>query len=179
MEILKLSLTLLSMALLVGCTTAPVVETKSEPESQVERKVSTSGDEAVTALRKRLKVAAQRGLQERPFNSCKEQFKDGLKCGARTFVSLGIRLLCRDSEDTVSTINHKLQPLISDHVQWKLGGQSGVIRTGNDGTGVITAVTAASIAESRLVLTVGKQFLGVEASQASQIVLPIYWCNPR
>lgn len=133
--------------------------------------------ESVEALRNRLQVPSQLGLQERTFNSCQEKFKDGAKCGVRTLVSIGFRLMCRDSEGTVSVTPRDLLPVINDQVQWKLAGQSGFVRTDGGGFAVLSAVTAGSVAGTRLVLIVGKQFLGIDTSDVGQIVVPIYWCT--
>jgi len=157
---------ILTAAFIGGCTS---IQGSREPESVPQP--------ILQQLYANLKMATSLGFSERSFNSCGTKYHDNEKCGTRNFVSVGFRLLCRDSEDTVSEVAANLRPLVSDRVEWKLAGQVGYSKTNADGYGTIMAVTKSSAAADRLVLIVGNQFLGVDINQARQIVVPTYWCR--
>lgn len=162
---------LLAVLFLVGCTSVPPVS----------RDPVSVGVMEVSRLRERLhldRLPRDYGLEEKSFNSCSLGYRDGSKCGTRTYVAVKFRLVCRDTEDTTSEIPSRLRPLVSDRVQWKLGGQIGYVSTGSDGMGLVEMVAAASVAGSRLVLVAGKQFLGIDVSSVGdEIVVPVYWCT--
>lgn len=120
------------------------------------------------------------GFTDKMYDSCQSNSKntDG-KCGTRFLNVIHFRLLCRDSEGTIDSVAAGLTPVISDQVQWKIAAQSGNTKTDANGFGQILTTTATSASNQRLVLIVGKQFLGLELNQVSQIIVPNYWCNQQ
>ena len=118
------------------------------------------------------------GLVEKTFDGCRIGIKgDSGKCGTRVLSVINFRLRCRDSEDTVSNVATNLTPVTTTHVQWKIAGLAGLTKTDRDGFGQVQMVTSGSIKDQRLVLTVGKQFLGKEISDITELVVPNYWCK--
>ena len=118
------------------------------------------------------------GFAEKSFNGCRMGVKgDDGKCGNRFLSVVNFRLVCRDSEETIQSMVTNTTPLVSDKIRWKLSGIEGVTKTDSDGYGSVQVVSAKPAHGQRLVLIVGKQFLGVDISQVRQIIVPNYWCN--
>ena len=120
------------------------------------------------------------GFSEKNFDSCslRTRSEDG-ECGARHFSVVYFRLQCRDTEETTSAVATNFRPVVSDRVQWKLGTLIGFTRTDSAGYGQIKVMRPESARGQRLVLIVGKQFLGLDVSEVSQIIVPNYWCTQK
>jgi hypothetical protein len=118
------------------------------------------------------------GFSEKEFDSCRTRVKDGTtRCGTRYFSVLNFKLSCRDSEGTVDTVVRDTKPLVSDKVEFQLAGSRGTLQTDRDGYAQLKLVTLIPVRTQRLVITVGKQFLGKEISEVEQLILPNYWCD--
>lgn len=118
------------------------------------------------------------GYVEKAFDGCRMgvKGKNG-KCGANYLTVVNFQILCRDSEDTVQEIVTNFTPVVTNNVKWKLAEMDGVTETNSSGYGRVQFLTPKSSRGKRLVLTIGRQFLGLEISQVSKIVVPIYWCS--
>ena len=98
-------------------------------------------------------------------------------CTPRYMTVVHFQLLCRDSEGTVTTTPLHLLPINANRVTWKLAGQSGGTRTDSSGYGQLTMITTRSTRGQRLILMIGRQFLGVTAEETSRLVLPKNFCS--
>lgn len=175
--------------LLAACSSTPdrMVLPRPEgqpPEAQPRRPVSESGarpavdlDQLQAALGL-ARGAKDLGYVEKIFDGCRMGVKgeDG-SCGSRYFAVVNFRLVCRDTEGTTEAIVTNVRPVITDSVRWKVAGLAGVTHTDDNGYGSVQLVGLKPARGQRLVLTVGRQFLGLEISQVSQIVVPVYWCT--
>jgi len=118
------------------------------------------------------------GYAEKSFDSCRVGLTGETgKCGPRVLTVVNFRLLCRDSEDTAQDIVSNFTPVVTDQVKWKVAEVSGVTRTDTDGYGSVQVISSRSLRGQRLVLTVGRQFLGLTVADVNRIVVPVYWCT--
>jgi hypothetical protein len=173
MRILVLALILF----LVGCAgRAPNDEMVSVPRGPESAKT-----ESLVELQAHLgmdRSGNKLGLSEKTFDSCRHPVKESVgKCGHRYLSVLNFQMLCRDSEGTIDDVVTNTKPLVSDHVDYQLAGGRGILKTDSSGYGQLLVVTAAPVRGQRLVLTVGKEFLGKEVSEVEQLVVPNYWCQ--
>ena len=170
--------------LLVACSSTPdkMVLPRPEgmpPEAPVPRRAASATD--MDQLQSKLGLARgakDLGYVEKIFDGCRMGVRgeDG-SCGSRYFAVVNFRLVCRDTEGTTETIVTNVRPVITDSVRWKVAGLNGVTHTDDNGYGSVQLVGLKPARGQRLVLTVGRQFLGLEISQVSQIVVPVYWCT--
>lgn len=116
------------------------------------------------------------GFSEKIFNSCHLP-RPSKKCGARYFTVLNVQLKCRDTEGTTDIVVTNFTPLQSQQIIWRLGRAKGISRSDASGYSQILIVHAQSLRSERLVLTVSRQFLGIEVTQNHPLVLPRYWCD--
>ncbi|HMN67133.1 MAG TPA: hypothetical protein PKC28_01210 [Bdellovibrionales bacterium] len=122
------------------------------------------------------RMASDLGFAEKRFNSC--QYGDTTDaCGTRHFTVIHFQLLCRDSEGTVQNAPVHLTPLKSENVLWKIGGLTGPTRTDLEGYGQFTVLSDKSVRGQRLMLRIGKQFMGFTASEVTKVVLPRNFCG--
>lgn len=118
------------------------------------------------------------GFAEKRFNPCQYGLKaDTSGCSTKFLTVVHFQLLCRDSEGTVSEVPVDLMPLISDRVEWKIGDRTGGTHTDGQGYGQFTLVSAKSARGQRLMLRIGKQFMGFTASELTKVVLPRNFCS--
>lgn len=115
------------------------------------------------------------GFEEKKYNPCDHGAT--LNCKQKFMTVVHFQLLCRDSDGTVNRAPTQFTPLRADRVSWKLGGFSGGTRTDTEGYGQLTMVSPKSTREQRLILFIGKQFLGVTAGETSRLVLPKNFCG--
>lgn len=121
------------------------------------------------------------GLKEKRFNTCSAGYGYSASQDCRTnyFTVVNFRLLCRDSEGTVSeTIQAEdLRPLSSRMISWSMNGGQGSFRLDNQGYGQIKTTSEYSLAQERLKITADNDFLYMRAGQVHRIVTPANWCN--
>lgn len=117
------------------------------------------------------------GFREKAFNSCRAGYgySSSQNCRNLHLMVLNFRLLCRDSEGTVSEII-QLTPVTNGQVRWNLDSQQGYVPTDGEGFGQIVAVMPKSTAKKRLRLTVANDFLLTQAGEVGRIVVPRQWC---
>lgn len=120
------------------------------------------------------------GYVERPFEGCGRQFglADG-SCQRRLLVSVQYRLLCRDSEGTVSQVitAADLQVIPNKQLSWNLKGVQGQSYTDFDGYGEVLTVSTTSQRNQRLKLSNGNDFLYLRAGEVDRLVTPASWCK--
>lgn len=121
------------------------------------------------------------GFKEKRFNTCTAGYgySPSQDCRTNFFTVINFRLLCRDSEGTVSeTIKAEdLRPLSSRMISWTLNVGNGSFRLDNQGYGQIKTASEASLSGERLKITADNDFLYLRAGQVSRIVTPANWCN--
>jgi len=120
------------------------------------------------------RAAHDLGFAEKKFSAC-DNSAGGL-CKPQYFSVVHFQLLCRDSEGTVSNVPVHLTPLTSGRVKWQLGGLAGDTRTDAQGFGQFTLVSERPTRGQRLILRIGKQFMGFTVSDVSKVVLPQNFC---
>ena len=123
--------------------------------------------------------AQQLGFLEKNYDGCRMALPgDEKMCGQRFFSTVHFRLLCRDTVGTTERVPSSLTPL-RGRMQWRLNGKRGQIRTDKDGYGQMQMVSKSPSKEKQFILVIGQKFLGVEAGEVSQIVVPRNWCPGR
>lgn len=184
---MRFSMPLLLITLFIfGCTSTPKKETPVTPLPPAEPVVTEPGPPSIDylALQNALQMDRSRealGFTEKPFNTCEAGYgySKSQNCHREHFVVIHFRLLCRDSEGTISTIltDQDLHPLDRRSVRWSLKGAQGVVTTDSDGYGQI--VTAANLSQrsQRLRLAVGSEFLYMRANEIQKVITPQPWCD--
>lgn len=121
------------------------------------------------------------GFAEKPFNTCEvgSGYSSTHNCQHMYFTVINFRLLCRDTEGTVSTVlmDDQLTPIAGKSIKWVIKDLNGVIETDDRGYGQIRAVSAASQKKQRLKLSLGDEFLYVHANEITKITTPKPWCD--
>lgn len=117
------------------------------------------------------------GYAEKRFNSCEQGLESAGQCRNKFLTVVHFQLLCRDSEGTVQSAPVDLTPLISNRIRWKIGGIQGDTTTDGQGYGRLTVLSERSTRGQRLILRIGKQFMGFTASDLSKVVLPKNFCS--
>lgn len=158
--------------LLAACSTSqkPVIAPDTSDTSAIPR-----AEAHLQAKLGMIRATNNLGFEEKKFNPC--EHGSAPECKQRYMTVVHFQLLCRDSEGTVNRAPTQLTPLTADRVAWKLGGYSGGTRTDTEGYGQLTMVSNKSTREQRLILMIGKQFLGVTAGETSRVVLPKNFCG--
>lgn len=175
-------LTSLSLLTLAACTTTPKqTATEPSPSPSVTDESGTHID--LNALQSFLKMdrdSEQLGFSEKAFNTCDAGFgySRSQNCHKEYFVVLHFRLLCRDTEGTISTILHDsdVEPIAGRPVRWQLKNISGTIVTDGLGYGQIKAVSKASQNKQRIRLAVGNEFLYMRSNEITKVITPRPWC---
>lgn len=121
-----------------------------------------------------LRAPEDLGFSETRFEDCNPSYSP---CRTRFFSVIHFQLLCRDSEGTVTEVPRALAPLVSEQIRWQLGGQNGLTKTDNKGYGQFSVTSDNSTEGQRLILRIGKQFMGFTASEVSKVVLPKNFCG--
>lgn len=153
-----------------ACTTG---SKRSEPI--LEREEVPQFSKTPAPLQDRLgmhRAADDLGFAEKQFKNCGE----GGVCRPQYFSVVHFQLLCRDSEGTVSNVPIHLTPLISNRILWQLGKLNGESSTDDRGFGQFTVVSERPNRGQRLILRIGKQFMGFTVSEVSKVVLPQNFC---
>jgi hypothetical protein len=166
------------MALLLGaCATQQQDEAIFIPPYNPEATAIPRSDAALQSRLGMIRAINKLGFEERRFNPCEHGLQQAPNCQSQYMTVLHFQLLCRDSTGTVSRVPNALTPLSKDYMTWKLAGKEGSTRTDVQGYGQLTMVSAKSTKGQRLILLIGKQFLGVTAEEASRLVLPKNFCG--
>lgn len=120
------------------------------------------------------------GFLEKDYDGCKMLAPgEEAMCGRRYMSTMNFRLMCRDTVGTTTRMPSSLTPLQAS-MQWRLNGKRGHLRTNKDGYGQMQMISSSPSKSKQFILVIGERFLGVEAGEVSQIVLPRNWCaGPR
>lgn len=117
------------------------------------------------------------GYQEKSFNPCSFGLNSENGCRLRYFTVLHFQLLCRDTEGTISVAPTDIRPIFSNDLRWELLGQTGNTQTDASGYGMFTMMSDKSSRDQRLIIHIGSQFLVVNVSEVTKLVLPKNFCR--
>jgi hypothetical protein len=121
------------------------------------------------------------GYREKKFNTCNvgAGYSSKQNCRAQTLVVIHFKLMCRDSEGTVSEAITQayLQPIANQNIKWRLSTAEAEILSDSDGFAQIVLISTYSQRKERLRLTTGNDFLALRAGEVSSIIAPQNWCQ--
>lgn len=169
---------------MTACSSAPKKESAYTPPSVKE----TSGSEPPSidygSIQRELHLdrpAEELGYSERKFNTCDMGYgySKSQNCRSLYMVVLNVRLLCRDSEGTISTVltDADVAPIAGRTVRWNLKAVQGAVITDHQGYGQIVAVSPRSERRERIKLAVGSEFLYMRANEITKVITPKPWCE--
>lgn len=192
-----LSLTTLAWLGGVGCSTAPTVESpvpsefnppapsgsnthsperQTPGETTLQPKPAPETNEELAASLGMKREFNDLGFEEKTFNPCTIGAEGSSGCGDHYFTVVNFQLFCRDSEGSASEVP-LTEPIASDNVTWELGGTSGTAPTNPQGYGHFSIVSQIPSRDQRLILRIGPQFIGLNVSEVTKIVLPANYCH--
>jgi len=120
------------------------------------------------------------GYSEKSFNTCEVGYgySSTHRCRPQTFVVIHFKLMCRDTEGTVSeaVTAADLRPIANQNVKWTLKNAAGRLMTDSEGYGQIAMISGISQREQRLKLTVRNDFLFLKAGELTEMITPKSWC---
>lgn len=157
------------LAFLNACTSAPKSSesdiTKVEPplESHLQSRLGM------------VRSASELGFEEKSFDPC--AVGTSKQCRSQFLAVVHFQLLCRDNEGSVSEVPLQLYPITSPNIAWQLGRRSGHAQTDINGFGQFSMVSDSPVRNRRLILRMGRQFVGLTASEITKVVLPKNWCT--
>ncbi|NUN05888.1 MAG: hypothetical protein HUU57_09005 [Bdellovibrio sp.] len=167
-----------------ACTSTPTKNSIADSVNTPTAAEDTSGAIDYFALQSHLRMGREReslGFSEKSFNTCEAGYgySRSQNCHHHHFVVIHFRLLCRDSEGTISNIltDEDLRPLDRRSVKWSLKGTTGVAQTDGQGYGQIVTAVAASQRSQRIRLALGNEFLYMRANEIQKVITPAPWCD--
>lgn len=173
----------IALLALSSCTTTqvkPPTEPVPMAPSAEEKEVSVDYE----AIKRHLHMERDRdslGIVEKSFNTCETGYgySRSKNCRQQNLTVINFRLLCRDSEGTISTVltEADLRPLERRSVRWNLKGTQGVTYTDSDGYGQILTASSGPQKNQRVRLAVGNEFLYMKAGELQRVITPRPWCN--
>ncbi|KHD87528.1 MAG: hypothetical protein OM95_13860 [Bdellovibrio sp. ArHS] len=180
---MRLLILLLPLFLVTACSTTSKKETSQTVPVEATEAEETSAVDYL-AIQRHLQLERDRdalGFSEKAFNTCATGYgySRSQNCHQEHLVVIHFRLLCRDSEGTISTILSEadLQPLASRRVRWSLKGLQGETTTDSLGYGQIVTAAIPSQRTQRLRLAVGSEFLYMRAGEIQKVITPQPWCD--
>lgn len=171
---------------LAACTTTSKVIPAAEPLPGAPSKPAEDEAENVDwfALQASLGLSRepeQLGFAEKTYDTCQVGYgySRSNRCRKQTFTVIHFRLMCRDSEGTISQVLNEedLQSIADRQIVWNLKGTHGVVRTDGRGYGQIRVAVAKSHRGERLRLATGPEFLYMRAGEITRVVTPKPWCS--
>ena len=175
---------------LASCTSAPKAPSTADrptrynepiPKRTSEKKSSEEIDYKSIQRLLELDVDYKKlGYFEKNFNTC--QIGYGYSkldhCRTEFFIVANFRVMCRDSEGTISTVltDDDLRPLAQQDLHWFLKNADGTLRTDGYGYGQIILTSTIPQKNQRLRLSNGKDFLLLRARDVRQLIVPKNWC---
>ena len=121
------------------------------------------------------------GYSEKSFNTCDMGYgySKSHNCRSLYMVVLNVRLMCRDSEGTISTVltDADIAPIAGRTVRWNLKAVQGSVITDHQGYGQIVAISPRSEKKERIKLAVGSEFLYMRANEITKVITPKPWCE--
>lgn len=179
---------ILSLFTISSCTSAPVstgpeqkpTPSVAKPSGRDESFVENIDRDGLQNFLKLKRGYNRLGYAERTFNTCEVGYgySSSHNCRQQTFVVLHFKLMCRDSEGTVSEAitAANLQPIGNQSVKWTLKNASGRLLTDGEGYGQIAIISNISQRFQRLKLTVRNDFLFMKAGELTEMITPKSWC---
>ena len=157
----------------------------NSPELSVDTSTSSVENIDYVALQRSLNLdipVEQLGVREKVFNTCDVGYgySKNKNCRRQYFFVLNFRLMCRDSEGTISTTltDADTMPIASREVNWSLTKNlSGSLITDGLGYGQIATVAPIPQSKQRVKIAVGNEFLYMRAHEMKKIITPRPWCN--
>lgn len=121
------------------------------------------------------------GFREKQFDACRmaADLPTVPDCSRAYFIQVGFQLSCRPTEDASNGFlaQSDMTPVANRDLHWRLGRESGRVRTDSTGSGVILAISSGSMQYQRLRVSTGDDFLVMPAREATSIVTPVSWCR--
>lgn len=177
-------LLLAALLALTACTTTPTAPTPSKIPPMAAEVGEESSRIDYGAIQRTLHMdrsVEQLGVEEKSFNSCEMGygFSRNRDCRTQYMVVLNVRLLCRDSEGTISTIltEADVTPIAAQNIRWNLKNLQGQFQTDGLGYGQIVAISPRSQKRERLKLALGNDFLYMRANEITKVITPRPWCS--
>ncbi len=163
----------------LGCSSLPkgsgggVMPSPSEPGQEIIDLIGLRRELGMDKPRQSL------GYDEKRFNSCDvgHGYSSTQNCRERVYAVVNLRLECRDSQGTTSTIHHKLTPISNKRIEWDWAGLRNITVSDRDGYAQVLMVTSRSPKNQRLRLTIGGKFLAMTAGDMHRVVVPGDWCG--
>ncbi len=183
---MRLIILLITLMTLAGCSSTSLQKQHKKYETIPAEITTNPTPHSIDyeALKNYLQMSRDRerlGFSEKSFNTCDAGYgySKSQDCHKEHFVVIHFRLLCRDSEGTISTIltEDDLQPLDRRTVRWTLQGVQGTVRTDSQGYGQIITTANKSQRSQRVKLAVGSEFLYMRANEPQRIITPRPWCD--
>lgn len=184
------------MKYLIRCTLIPTLlflaacsTTSSKKEKYKPAPVATEIPEDTSrvdyfALQSHLgldRAVEELGYTEKAFNTCEAGygFSRSQNCHQEYFVVLHFRLLCRDTEGTISNIltDSDTTPLADRNVRWNLKDMNGTSTTDGLGYGQVRITSPISQKKQRVKLAIGNEFLYMRANEITKVITPLPWCS--
>lgn len=184
-------LTVFSLGILNACTSTSKKESQL-PESRTQPSISTGeynnsdSDVQIDYYSLQRLLGLERnittlGFSEKSFNTCRVGFgySANENCLNKYFVVIHFKLVCRDSEGTVSSRvqAENLSPVANRQIKWALKNATGKMFTDSGGFGQIIIVSALSQKKERFRLSANEDFLLLRAGEIKQLMVPSNWCN--
>lgn len=172
-----------ALLFLLACSTAPKKEKYTPTPVTTEVPEDTSRIDYF-ALQSHLgldRSPEELGYTEKAFNTCEAGygFSRSQNCHQEYFVVLHFRLLCRDTEGTISTIltDADTTPLAGRSVRWNLKGLDGTSQTDGLGYGQVRITSPVSQKKQRVKIAIGNEFLYMRANEITKVITPQPWCS--
>ncbi len=188
----------MSVLLLVACQSTPMKIKTSQPKALTPIASTTKKNKQSLEFTKPAELAEidyssiqrllsldksrnELGYEERAFNTCQVGFGFSPleNCQNKYFVVIHFKLMCRDSEGTISyqLSEADLKPVSNEKLRWTLKNLNGVLETDSMGFGEIVAIATQSPRHERLRLSSAKDFLLIRAYEINRLIVPSNWCN--
>lgn len=176
------------LALCVSCASKQVEETPQAPPLRTESVRTTNQPPVIRVDLAELErnLSMQRadsnlGFKEKSFNSCRvgAGYPNDYNCQDLVFVTMNIRLQCRDTEGTVSVAltEADIRPIAGREISWQIKNNKGTVQTDNGGYAQIKGIFNRSPRAERLKINYRKEMLYVRVKEFTSVVTPKPWCE--
>jgi len=183
MKFLLRCTTFSALLFLMACSTTPKKEKYTPAPVATEIPEDTSRIDYY-ALQSHLgldRAAEELGYTEKAFNTCEAGygFSRSQNCHQEYFVVLHFRLLCRDTEGTISNVltDADTTPLAGRNVRWNLKGMDGTSLTDGLGYAQVRITSPISQKKQRVKIAIGNEFLYMRANEITKVITPLPWCS--
>jgi hypothetical protein len=170
---------------LAACSTTPTKPPTYTPPPAAkvsDEESSTIDYQAIQRALHMERSSEELGYSEKSFNTCEMGYgySRNKECRKAYLVVLNVRLLCRDSEGTISTVltEADVTPIAGQNIRWNLKASSGTFQTDGLGYGQILTISPRSERKERVKLAAGNEFLYMRANEITKVITPKPWCSP-